>query len=337
MQGNSFGGNIPPLSGLKNIQFLDLSHNHLSGQIPQYLAMLSSLLSLNLSFNNHEGEVPVEGVFRSPSAIHVSGNKKLCGGIQELKLQPCPIQSPEKPKKSASLTLILVLTIVASWLALMVCLVSYFCQKKLKKKPHSVPSLGHVHPKISYEELLNATGRFSPSNLIGSGNFGTVYRGVLGPDETIAAVKVLNLRQKGASKSFFTECQALRNIRHRNLVKILTACSSINLEGNDFKALVYEYMPNGSLEKWLHLEEGQPQQRRLSILERLNIAIDVASALDYLHNQCQSPVAHCDLKPSNVLLDDDFTAHVSDFGLAQLVCKFSEEATMNQFSSLGIK
>ncbi|KAG5515126.1 hypothetical protein RHGRI_036235 [Rhododendron griersonianum] len=118
--GNSFGGNIPSLSGLKNIQFLDLSHNHLSGQIPQYLAMLSSLLSLNLSFNNLEGEVPVKGVFRSPRAIHVSGNKKLCGGIQELKLQPCPIQSPEKPKKNASLTLIVVLTIVASWLALMV-------------------------------------------------------------------------------------------------------------------------------------------------------------------------------------------------------------------------
>ncbi|KAG5555729.1 hypothetical protein RHGRI_006392 [Rhododendron griersonianum] len=136
MQGNSFGGNIPPLSGLKNIQFLDLSHNHLSGQIPQYLAMLSSLLSLNLSFNNLEGEVPVEGVFRSPSAIHVSGNKKLCGGIQELKLQPCPIQSPEKPKKSASLTLILVLTIVASWLALMVLPAHRTKKLNLEVSPH---------------------------------------------------------------------------------------------------------------------------------------------------------------------------------------------------------
>ncbi|KAL7173189.1 hypothetical protein ACSBR2_032623 [Camellia fascicularis] len=69
----------------------------------------------------------------------------------------------------------------------------------------------------------------------------------------------------------------------------------------------------------------------------MNIAIDVASALDYLHNHCETPVAHCDLKPSNVLLDNDFTAHVSDFGLAQLLCKFSKEATMNQFSSLGVK
>ncbi|KAL7173205.1 hypothetical protein ACSBR2_032639 [Camellia fascicularis] len=96
-------------------------------------------------------------------------------------------------------------------------------------------------------------------------------------------------------------------------------------------------MLNGSLEKWLHPEEGQSQQRSLSILQRMNIAIDVASALDYLHNHCETPVAHCDLKPSNVLLDNDFTAHVSDFGLAQLLCKFSKEATMNQFSSLGIK
>ncbi|CAL5426844.1 unnamed protein product [Camellia sinensis] len=89
---------------------------------------------------------------------------------------------------------------------------------------------------------------------------------------------------------------------------MFTACSSIDFEGNDLKALVYEYMLNGSLEKWM------------------NIVIDMASALDYLHNHYETPVAHCDLKPSNVLLDNDFTTHVSDFGLAQLLCKFSKEA-----------
>ncbi|CAL5424554.1 unnamed protein product [Camellia sinensis] len=109
-------------------------------------------------------------------------------------------------------------------------------------------------------------------------------------------------------------------------IKSVTACSSIDFEGNDFKALVYEYMLNGSLEKWFHSEEGQSQQGSLSILQRMNIAIDVASALDYLHNHYETPVAHCDLKPSNVLLDNDFTTHVSDFGLAQLLCKFGKEA-----------
>ncbi|XP_057513849.1 probable LRR receptor-like serine/threonine-protein kinase At3g47570 [Actinidia eriantha] len=335
MQGNSFEGTIPYLGGLKNIHYLDLSHNNLSGQISESMAKLSSLLYLNLSFNDLEGEVPVQGVFKNAIVIDVSRNLKLCGGTRELNLKPCPVKSTKKTKKQTAFKLILVVIIISVWLALMVSLFLFFCAKKLKNKPHPISSHDHVHLQISYEELLNATSRFSLSNLIGSGSFGTVYKGNL--DERIVAVKVLNLQQRGASRSFIAECQALRNIRHRNLVKILTACSSVDFGGNDFKALVYEYMANGSLEIWLHPEEGQVQQRSLSILQRLNIAVDVAAALDYLHHQCQTPVAHCDLKPSNVLLDNDFTAHVNDFGLAQLLCKFSSEATMNQFSSLGIK
>jgi serine/threonine protein kinase len=96
------------------------------------------------------------------------------------------------------------------------------------------------------------TSGFSPRNLIGSGSFGSVYKGIVDQDGRMIVVKVLNLQQKGASKSFMAECNALRNIRHRNLVKILTCCSSMDYSGNEFKALVYEFMANGSLEKWLH-------------------------------------------------------------------------------------
>ena len=105
---------------------------------------------------------------------------------------------------------------------------------------------------VSYESLLKATGGFSSANLIGAGSFGSVYKGILDPDQTVVAVKVLFLHQRGALKSFMAECEALRNIRHRNLVKIKTACSSSDFQGNDFKALVYEFMHNGSLESWLH-------------------------------------------------------------------------------------
>ena len=87
------------------------------------------------------------------------------------------------------------------------------------------------------------------------------------------ATPVLNLQKQGASKSFVAECEALRNMQHRNLVKILTACSSIDFEGNDFKALVYEFMPNGSLEMWLHPEDAFKQMRNLNLLQRMNIAI----------------------------------------------------------------
>jgi serine/threonine protein kinase len=136
------------------------------------------------------------------------------------------------------------------------------------------------------------------------------------------------------------ECAALINIRHRNLVKVLTACSGIDFQGNDFKALVYEFMVNGSLEEWLHpaqISDEAHKRRDLSLLQRLNIAIDVASALDYLHNHCQIAIVHCDLKPSNVLLDGDLTAHVGDFGLARLLPQASHQLCLDQTSSIGLK
>lgn len=137
------------------------------------------------------------------------------------------------------------------------------------------------------------------------------------------------------------ECEALRNIRHRNLVKILTACSSVDFQGNDFKALVYEFMPNGSLESWLHpvsrVDDVNNDLRILSLLQRLNIAIDVASAVDYLHHHFHNPIVHCDLKPSNVLLHNDLNAHVGDFGLARFIPEASIRSHLNQSSSVGLK
>ncbi|MCI38877.1 LRR receptor-like serine/threonine-protein kinase FEI, partial [Trifolium medium] len=120
-------------------------------------------------------------------------------------------------------------------------------------------------------------------------------------------VKVLNLETRGAAKSFMAECKALANMKHRNLVKILTCCSSVDYDGEDFKAIVFEFMSNGSLEKLLHDIEGS-DNHNLSFTQRIDIALDVAHALDYLHNDTEQVVVHCDVKPSNVLLDDDFVA-----------------------------
>ncbi|XP_027089902.2 putative receptor-like protein kinase At3g47110 [Coffea arabica] len=337
MQSNDLEGEIPSLTSLKNIQYLDISSNNLSGHIPQSMAELSTLRYLNLSFNHLEGKIPVEGVFADASSVQVRGNAKLCGGIEGLHLQPCPRQSPRGSKKKTAIKVIRIV-VVSSCLALLLLLLLLCWMRKVKKKPTSASLSDQIYKKVSYNDLLNATEGFSSHNLIGSGNFGTVYKGCLGPDAKIVAIKVIKLQKKGAFKSFLSECQAMRNIRHRNLVKILTACSSVDFNGNDFKALVYEYMPNGSLEKWLHQDGEQMQQKGLSIFQRMNIAIDVASALHYLHNQCQTSLVHCDLKPSNVLLDNDLTAHVSDFGLARLLISNSrEDADLNQFSSLGIK
>lgn len=104
--------------------------------------------------------------------------------------------------------------------------------------------------------------------------------------------------------------------------------------GNEFKALVFDYMANGNLESWLHPKVDQQRPKRpLSLGSRIIIAMDIAAALDYLHNWCTPPLVHCDLKPSNVLLDDVMGAHVSDYGLAKFLCNHSS-ASLHDLTSI---
>ncbi|KAK0586153.1 hypothetical protein LWI29_001899 [Acer saccharum] len=336
MKGNFLSGSIPlSMSSLRGIREIDLSRNNLSGQIPKFLESLA-LENLNLSFNDLDGEVPIKGVFANASAISVVGNNRLCGGITELRLPKCSNNGPTKKKLPSLIALIL--TAIAI-LGITVMSSFFFCWLKRRKgKQASKLVLKKTLLKVSYEMLLKATNEFSSTYLVGVGSFGSVYKGILDQDGAIVAVKVLNLQHQGAYKSFMAECKALRNIRHRNLVKVITSCSSIDFQGNDFKAIVYEFMENGSLEKWLHpvptMEEEELDIQNLTLLQLLSIAIDVASAVDYLHHQCQEPILHCDLKPSNVLLDSDMTAHVGDFGLVKFLPEVSNQI---ESSSVGVR
>ncbi|KAL0003302.1 hypothetical protein SO802_017083 [Lithocarpus litseifolius] len=336
LQGNSFHGTIPSsMASLKGLRHLDVSQNNLSGPIPEGLEKLLFLENLNLSFNNFEGEVPMEGVFKNISVVSLIGNTKLCGGIPKLHLPKCPV-NVMKPRKSIGFKLAIVIISIVQIFLIFSSILLVWMKKSKKKSPSTVPTMDLL-PNVSYKELYQATSGFSPSNLIGSGGFGSVYKGLLHLEERPIAVKVLNLQQKGASKSFMVECNVLRNIRHRNLVKILTCCSSMDYSGNQFKALVFEFMTNGSLDFWLHQGlDNENQSRNLSLLQRLNVAIDVASAIDYLHNHSLQPIIHGDLKPSNVLLDNDMVAHVSDFGLARLL-PITNDSSGKQTSTIGIK
>jgi len=156
-------------------------------------------------------------------------------------------------------------------------------------------------------------------------------------EDNVVVVKVFNLQNNGAHKSFIVECNALKNIRHRNLVRILTCCSSTDYKGQEFKALVFYYMKNGSLEQWLHPKVlNEEHTTTLDLSHRLNIIMDVGSALHYLHQECEQLVLHCDIKPSNVLLDDDMVAHLSDFGIARLVSAIGGSSHKNT-KTIGIK
>ncbi|THG23190.1 hypothetical protein TEA_004810 [Camellia sinensis var. sinensis] len=309
---NFFNETIPSsLSFLRGLVELGLASNNLSGEIPMYLESFTLLQNWNLSFNNFEGVVPIQGVFSNASAISVVGNSKLCGGVAELKLPKCNLKVDEKRRSNSVLTLALSIPFGFVGLALVGC-VLYLCWFRKRRKDTPSDSSKNLLLRVSYQTLVKATDGFSSFNLIGVGSFGSVYRGVI--DGRIFTVKVINLLRHGASKSFVFECEALRNIRHRNLVKVLTACSTIDYQGHDFKALVYEFMVNGSLEEWLHPncneDLSNEEFKKLNFLQRLNIIIDVACAVNYLHNQGQTPIVHCDLKPSNILLCGISSPHV---------------------------
>lgn len=129
-----------------------------------------------------------------------------------------------------------------------------FIAKVKDKGAHStlLPAFGDKFLKVTYIDLAEATENFSESNLIGRGSYGSVYRGNLMEEKLEVAVKVLDIGTRGAKKSFLSEYEALRSIRHRNIVPIITVCSSVQTGGSIFKALVYGYMPNGNLDTWLH-------------------------------------------------------------------------------------
>ncbi|XP_031118355.1 probable LRR receptor-like serine/threonine-protein kinase At3g47570 [Ipomoea triloba] len=338
---NLFHGVIPPsFTSLKSLEILDLSCNNLTGKIPEFLGKLQYLKRLNLSFNHLEGEIPTEGILKNKTEVEVVGNN-LCGGIPQCGLSTC-LREGERQHLSHIQKLAILLSSGTLILLIIVALI-LFIYKQKNKQPLKLDATTEFMPKLSYWNIQKATNEFSKSSIIGFGNFSTVYKGILDGSLEIVAIKVFKLQVRGASKSFLAECEALRQIKHRNLVKVLTTCCSIDHEGNDFLAIVYEYMINGSLDNWLdnHSKDTgeNNDSKSLNLLQRVNIAIDVANALDYLHNQLETGLVHCDLKPSNILLDGDLVAHVADFGLAKFLhTEVTLASSSNQVSSsMGIK
>ncbi|KAG6679056.1 hypothetical protein I3842_14G111900 [Carya illinoinensis] len=338
---NFFQGTIPSsLGSLRGLQSLYLSQNNFSGRIPEFLVYMNSLQRLNISHNNFEGPVPTDGIFKNLSLASVAGNNQLCGGIPEIHLPKCNFK--ESGNTKLTLTWKLIIFIVLGILGVTPMLY-FLCVSWLRKKRKvSISSSSeNLLLTISYQSLLKATDGFSLANLLGVGGFGSVYKGVLDESGTIIAIKVLNLLCHGAIRSFLVECEAFRNIRHRNLVKVLTVCSSVDYHGNDFKALVYEFMVNGSLEEWLHPaaieDERHRDQRNLDLFQRLDIAIDVANALEYLHYHCQTQIIHCDLKPSNVLLNNEMVGHVGDFGIARFAPGSNHSSSATHWSTIGLR
>ncbi|XP_052135504.1 probable LRR receptor-like serine/threonine-protein kinase At3g47570 [Oryza glaberrima] len=328
---NFLNGSIPDsFTSLRGINEMDLSQNNLSGEIPKFFETFSSLQLLNLSFNNLEGMVPTYGVFSNSSKVFVQGNRELCTWSSMLQLPLCTSTSSKTNKKSYIIPIVVPLASAATFL--MICVATFLYKKRNNLGKQIDQSCKEW--KFTYAEIAKATNEFSSDNLVGSGAFGVVYIGRFKIDAEPVAIKVFKLDEIGASNNFLAECEVLRNTRHRNLMHVISLCSSFDPMGKEFKALILEYMANGNLESWLHPKVQKHRQRRpLGLGSIIQIATDIAAALDYLHNWCTPPLVHCDLKPSNVLLDEDMVAHVSDFGLAKFIC--NHPSGLNSLSSIA--
>ena len=160
---------------------------------------------------------------------------------------------------------------------------------------------------FSYKELIRATHQFKEE--LGRGSFGAVYKGLLYKSKKLVAVKRLEKIVEEGEREFQAEMRAIGRTHHRNLVRLIGYCTE-----NSRRLLVYEYMSNGSLANLLFNAGTRPDWE-----ERVRIALDVARGILYLHEECEAPIIHCDIKPQNILMDKFWNAKISDFGLAKLL------------------
>ncbi|XP_019226626.1 PREDICTED: receptor kinase-like protein Xa21 [Nicotiana attenuata] len=327
LSNNSFLGLIPlSFSSLISLVFLDLSLNALSGSIPKSLENLSHLASINVSFNDLEGEIPSGGVFANSTSQSFLGNRGLCG-MQVLGVSACTITNSGQQSRFKKLVLNVVTPVVISSFIIFL-LASIWIMQRQKKKGKSrdvekVPEI-RTYQLVSYLEIQRATNNFDGSNLIGVGSSGSVYKGTLSSG-LVVAIKVLDLQNEEACKRFDAECEVMRNVRHKNLVPVITTCSSEYI-----RAFVLQYMSNGSLDNWFYKED-----RHLNLLQRVTIMHDVALGVEYLHHGHHVPIVHCDRKPANVLLDEEMVAYVSDFGISKILAVSKSMAHTETLGTLG--
>ncbi|CAN1139437.1 Receptor kinase-like protein Xa21 [Linum perenne] len=210
------------LGNCQQLNQLDVSANKLTGEIPGENQNFEAMQHLNLSYIDLQGEVQSKGIFRNASGMSLMGNSRLCGGISDLHLRDCPTEATPKQKRATTIKLTLIIVLVSLSFLSLVGLLYYFKVRSSKKQTSVADSALTHYMMVSYKDLHQATNGFSSDNLIGSGGFGTIYKGVLDQVANPVAVKVLNIHEKKAYKCLLAECNALKCARHRNLVRILT-------------------------------------------------------------------------------------------------------------------
>ncbi|CAJ1951573.1 unnamed protein product [Sphenostylis stenocarpa] len=301
MSSSSLSGTITSsISNLSSLESLDLHNNSLTGAMPQFLEELKSLKYLDLKENLLSGSVPVSLLERQSD------------GLLTLRVDDQNLGDSGGNNK----TIKIVIPIVVS-VSVLVVLVAFILFWKLGRKERSDEEISMLNKggktvttknwQYTYSEVLGITNNFEM--IIGKGGFGNVYRGNM-KDGKEVAVKMLSPSSSQGPKEFQTEAELLMTVHHKNLVSFVGYCDDDNK-----MALIYEYMDNGSLKDFLFLSDGN--SHCLSWERRIQIAIDAAEGLDYLHHGCKPPIIHRDVKSANILLSQDLEARIADFGLSR--------------------
>ncbi|KAF6141553.1 hypothetical protein GIB67_041030, partial [Kingdonia uniflora] len=292
---NELKGGIPSeIGSLRKLESLNLSHNMLSGHIPSSFEEMESLLSIDVSYNQLEGCIPTNKAFQNLSFDAFKNNKDLCGNVSGL--QACDSSGTSKSnamdKHKVVIIIILPLLGVLFLIFASAGVLLIFNRKKMDVKEDQEEiqkdlfCVWNYDGNVVYEDIIEATENFSPGHCIGTGGYGSVYKAELSTGQVVA-VKKLHPLEDGAgpgSKAFLDEISALSEVRHRNIVLSDT-------------------------------EEAV----KLDWVRRINIIKGLANAFSYLHHDCSPPIVHRDISSSNILLDLEYEARVSDFGTARLL------------------
>ncbi|XP_031249466.1 probable L-type lectin-domain containing receptor kinase II.1 [Pistacia vera] len=248
------------------------------------------------------------------------------GQSQNLDISKLPSLPPTRKARVKTDPLIIVLPVAGLVVLTIIGGAVYIVRKKKYEEAYEDWEKEYGPHRISYKNLYEATKGFKDKELIGQGGFGKVYRGVLPSTNLQIAVKLVTHDSVGGMKQFVAEIVLMRRLRHRNLVRLLGYCRR---KGE--LLLVYEYMPNGSLDKILY---GNLKPN-LNWFQRFRIIRGVASGLLYLHEEWEQIVLHRDIKPANVLLDVDLNGKLGDFGLARLYDHGNDPQTTNLVGTIG--
>ncbi|PVH38056.1 hypothetical protein PAHAL_5G164200 [Panicum hallii] len=346
---NQLTGEIPAeLGAIPVLSVLYLSSNKLSGNVPQALVK-PNLISLNLSSNQLSGQVPA-GFATAVYDSSFLDNPDLCtaavGSGYLTGVRSCAGGSQDGgPSGGVSHGLRTGLLVAGAALLLVAAAFAFFVVRDIKNRRRVAQQddwkITPFVKDLGFGEASILRGLVE-ENLIGRGGSGRVYRVTYTNrlNGRAGAVAVKQIRtaaqlEEKLEREFKSEACILGNLRHNNIVRLLCFLSSA-----DSKLLVYDYMDNGSLDKWLHgdalVAGGHPMARARSARRepldwqtRLKVAVGAAQGLCYMHQECDPPIVHRDVKSSNILLDSEFRAKVADFGLARMLVQAGAPETMS--------